>query len=156
MRMAKRLFPGLESYKLGYLRYHFDLPVHTLIDAQANLHRAVTDAAVTALLFDHLVQEMHSRAQFDDSLPWADQLLAQAAQPVIQPTMPFGKHRGKLMVDVPVDYWQWALANMSSLQPHLPEYDADFAASVETALTTVMQNQGLLQSDAEGGRDAGQ
>lgn len=34
-------------------------------------------------------------------------------------TMPFGKHSGKQLKDVPVDYLEWAYANMDSLQEPL-------------------------------------
>jgi hypothetical protein len=48
--------------------------------------------------------------------------------------MPFGKHKGELMIDVPRSYWRWAMANMDSLNEEADNFDPDFAASVHRAL----------------------
>lgn len=156
MRMAKRVYPGLESYKLSYLRYWLDLPVRDFWrDQPVQWHRALADASVTALLFDHLVSELCARGELDDAQPLAPQILEWAAQPTLVTTMPFGKYRGQPLTEVPLDYWQWALQNMSSLQPELPEYDADFAASVAAALTAVLEDSAQSRSAATSGHDAG-
>jgi uncharacterized protein (DUF3820 family) len=33
--------------------------------------------------------------------------------------MPFGKHKGKLMEDIPVDYFEWCLRELEDLSPSL-------------------------------------
>ena len=33
--------------------------------------------------------------------------------------MPFGKHRGKALSEIPVDYLLWCLDNMTALSRHL-------------------------------------
>ena len=38
------------------------------------------------------------------------------------------------MVDIPKDYWKWALENMDSLNEQKDNFDPDFAASVHHAL----------------------
>lgn len=134
MKMAKRLYPDLESYKLGYLRYHFDLPVpEDLVP-----HRARADVLVTALLFERLLADVIKAGHLEDNETLPDQLLAWMASPIVMTRMPFGKHKGKLLEDVPLSYWQWALENMDSLQEDKPEYDPDFAESVRVALEKVV------------------
>lgn len=125
-RMTKKLFPNLDSYKLSYLRYYFDLDVEEGIV----FHRAYTDAMVTAKLFQYLVasiQEQGIASTEQDLLDWL-------CQPIISDTMTFGKYKGQKMVDVPLSYWTWALANLHTLQEGSPDFDRDFAASVEKAL----------------------
>ena len=33
--------------------------------------------------------------------------------------MPFGKYKGQLMSDIPIDYFEWALANLDRISPDL-------------------------------------
>jgi len=125
-RMAKKLFPDLESYKLTYLRYYFDLNVPEGIQ----FHRAYTDAMVTATLFQHLTDIAKQKNLFDTE----EELIHWLELPVISETMTFGKYKGQKMVDVPIEYWSWALNNLHTLQEGSPDFDKDFAASVEKAL----------------------
>jgi len=48
VRLARQVFPGLQSYSLGSLCRHFNIPI-------VDRHRAGGDVAATALLFDHLM-----------------------------------------------------------------------------------------------------
>ena len=34
-------------------------------------------------------------------------------------TMPFGKHRGKQLADIPIDYFEWCLTNIDNLREDL-------------------------------------
>lgn len=130
MKMAKRLHPDLECYKLGYLRYHFDLPVpEDLIP-----HRARADVIVTALLFERLLEDAIAAGHLEDNETLPDQLLAWMSSPILIEKMPFGKHKGVPLAQVPMSYWMWALDNVSSLQEDAPEYDPDFAESVRLVL----------------------
>lgn len=149
VRMARRLFPGLENYKLSYLRYYFDLPVEKFWgDEPVRWHRALADASVTALLFDHLLDEAIERGEINSEQPIASQLIQWMEESsAVYDTMPFGKYRGKRMTEVPLEYWQWALENMRILQKNLPDYDKDFAASVEAALNTILNDQEIEQFD---------
>lgn len=125
-RMTKKLFPDIDSYKLSYLRYYFDLDVPEGIP----FHRAHTDAMVTAKLFDYLIQIVNERNLANTE----EELLVWLSEPIINNTMSFGKYKGYKMTDVPLDYWAWALDNLHTLQEGSPDFDRDFAASVEKAL----------------------
>ena len=35
--------------------------------------------------------------------------------------MPFGKHKGKFLEDIPIDYFEWCLTNIDNLNPVLAE-----------------------------------
>lgn len=134
MKMTQRLYPNLESYGLGYLRYHFDLPVpRDMIP-----HRARADAIVAALLFERLLGDAIQAGHLVESETLPDQLLTWMASPILMTRMRFGKHKGKLLEDVPLSYWMWALENLDSLQENKPEYDPDFAESVRVTLERIV------------------
>ena len=57
-------------------------------------------------------------------------------QPMLTKKWPFGKYRGKLLSEIPDDYYIWAMENLDSLKEDKAEYDADLAASVAAELTT--------------------
>jgi len=140
MRMAKKLYesdPNIKAYNLSYLRYALDLP----IDDDVIAHRADQDAYVTSILFEHLVkyaiEQWHVKA--DENI--GEQIIGWLEEPIIIHTMPFGKHKGQKMQDVPLSYWQWALENMNSLQEDLPEFDRDFSASVIYAVEKIFEDQ---------------
>jgi len=129
MRMAKKLYADddtVTAFNLAYLRYRFDLDVPDDIPA----HRASADAYVTAKLFEHLLDEALAQGVFAPGVDKRTQLLEWLNEPAIMTKMPFGKHKGKKLEEVPMSYWNWALNNMDSLDEKKDEYDADFAASV--------------------------
>lgn len=133
MRMAKKLYADddtVTQFNLAYLRYRFELDVPEDIPA----HRASADAYVTAKLFEHLLDEAQAQGVFAPGLDKRTQLLEWMNESVLMTKMPFGKHKGKKLEDIPVGYWTWALDNMDSLNDKKDEYDADFAASVIHAL----------------------
>lgn len=142
MRMAKKIYnddASVEAFNLPYLRYALDLP----IDDSFIAHRADSDAYMTAILFEHLVNKAIEQWHIDiEKGPLGDQIVEWLNKPIIMHKMPFGKHKGKYMQDVPLDYWQWALENMDSLQEDKPEYDRDFAASVIHAVEQIFDKKG--------------
>jgi exodeoxyribonuclease X len=133
MRMAKKLFADddtVTQYNLPYLRYRFKL------DIPKNMphHRASSDAYMTAKLIEFLIEVMEIKGLLIEDEPYDKQIEIWLNEPVIMTKMPMGKHKGKLLTEVPLDYWQWAFKNLDSLNEDKDEYDADFAASVVKAL----------------------
>jgi len=140
MRLAKKLYADdtdITGYGLAYLRYALDLPIPEDIVG----HRANADVLMTSLLFVQLVAKAielgEINAEGDDL---GEELFEYLAKPVKTKVMPFGKHKGEKLVDVPLSYWQWALENMDSLQEDKPEYDKDFALSVAEAVQEIFDN----------------
>lgn len=132
-RMAKKLFNGVESVEetnLPYLRFALELDVpDTML-----CHRAGNDSFMTAKLLEVLVDLMEEYNLLDTSQPYGPQIAKWAAEPIIYERMPFGKHKGELMTEVPHSYWKWAMQNMDSLNEEADNFDPDFAASVHHAL----------------------
>ena len=132
-RMSKKLFNGvadIESTSLPYLRFALELDVP--IDMYC--HRAGNDSFITAKLLEVMVDLMESSGLLDLDKPYGPQIAYWAAQPIIYDRMPFGKHKGELMTDVPKSYWMWATKNMDSLNEDADNFDPDLAASIHHAL----------------------
>jgi DNA polymerase III epsilon subunit-like protein len=142
MRFAKKLYKDnvdISEFNLTFLRYALDLPIPDHIRA----HLAHEDAMVTALLFIRLVDDAVHAGIIDPAAgDVGGQIVSWLDQPIIIETMQFGKHKGKKLTEVPLDYWQWAMDNMNSLNEEHPGFDADFAASVTIAIEEILENQG--------------
>lgn len=136
MRMAKKLYAEdhtVTQFNLPYLRYRFEI----LIDddsLEIDPHRALSDAYVTMHLFKFFVKEMESRNIIDTSKSYLEQILEWLKEPIIYEIMPFGKHKGKPMTDVPHGYWKWAINEMKQFDEKSDYYDPDLAESVYNAL----------------------
>jgi len=133
LRMAKKLYADDETvtqYNLPYLRYRFelDIPEHMAH------HRAGADAFMTGLLLEHLVDEMVRQEIILKDEPYKEQIEEWLEKPVTIDKMPFGKHKGKKLTEIPLSYWKWALQNLDSLDEDKDGYDKDFAASVALAI----------------------
>jgi len=98
LRLAENLVPACESYRLEFLRSYLGLDVR--VDGPT-AHRAASDAATTCLLLKHLIDCYLATGYPDD----VEELFNIAS---IQ-RMPFGKHKGKLLKEVPADYMDWLL-----------------------------------------------
>lgn len=93
-RQVQNLMPGLENCKLQTLREYFG------IEANA-AHRALDDCEITRRVLIELIR-LTGRSLED---------LAGATDRTVH-TMPFGKHIGVPILQLPKQYLQWALANM--------------------------------------------
>lgn len=132
-RMAKKLFnamPEIESTSLPYLRFALGL------DVPLNMycHRAGNDSFMTAKLLELMVDLMEAEGLLDLNMPYGPQIMEWATAPIIFDRMPFGKHKGELMTDIPKSYWMWCVKNMDSLNEDADNFDPDLAASIHKAL----------------------
>jgi DNA polymerase III epsilon subunit-like protein len=98
LRLAQNLVPGCQSYGLESLNSHLGLVGD--VDARS-LHRAPGDVATTCSLLKHLIDRYLAEGHPDD----IEELFKAAS---LQ-RMPFGKHKGRLLSEVPVDYLDWLL-----------------------------------------------
>jgi len=106
LKLARKLFPELESHSNQYLRYHFMLDV----DVPENLHahRALYDCYVTAALLIRLNRDVKMTIA---------QMREITALPSLLHTMRFGKHKGKTFEEIAATdqgWIRWALANMDA------------------------------------------
>jgi DNA polymerase III epsilon subunit-like protein len=137
MRFAKKLYKddvNITKHNLSFLRYALDLPIPD--DTPA--HLADADVLVTTLLFARLIEDAIAAGELDDTSDLGEQITAWLDQPVIITIMPFGKHKGTKLVDVPISYYQWALENFNSLDEEDSAYDKDFAASITQAIEVIL------------------
>lgn len=135
-RMAKKLFadiPSIESTSLPYLRFALDLD----IPIDMICHRAGNDSFITGKLLEQLVTLAEDSGVIDTSQPYGPQLYDWINQPIIFTRMPFGKHKGTLMTEIPVSYWQWAVNNTTWFDDTAENHDPDLAASIKHALLSI-------------------
>ena len=87
----------IPKYGLQYLRYYLSLNV------DATPHTALGDILVLEALFNRI----HAKAvaEFGDGA--VIKMIEVSKNPVLYCRMPFGKHKGLRMEEVPLDYMQW-------------------------------------------------
>jgi exodeoxyribonuclease X len=132
-RMAKKLFNSMESIEetnLPYLRFALELD----IPIEMRCHRAGNDSFITAKLLEVLVDLLEESDIIDVNQPYGPQIQEWASSPIIYERMPFGKHRGELMKDIPKSYWQWAARSTDWFNEEADNFDPDLAASIEAVL----------------------
>jgi DNA polymerase-3 subunit epsilon len=99
LRLAENLLPARKSYTLDSLRSHLRLDTGRKGTAA---HRAAADVAATCSLFKHLIDKYLAAGHPDDIEKLFELSTIQR--------MPFGKHKGKLLSDIPLDYIDWLLS----------------------------------------------
>lgn len=90
LRMA-RLYGESPVNSLEQLRKHFNIPLE-------GAHRAMNDVIVNKEVFKQLVKKYKTVEQVFDAL----------SAPIMFKIMPLGKHRGRPLRDLPLDYLLWA------------------------------------------------
>lgn len=108
LELARAFVQGPENYKLQTLREFFHIP-------EDAAHRAMGDVNVTHQLLKEIVR-ISGRPILQHAL---------TEERVIH-NMPFGKHAGKPLYELPVPYIRWLLA--------LPDIDRNLRASLDTVL----------------------
>lgn len=94
-KCALRVWPDAPRHSNQFLRYFLGIEPSNLGDFDPP-HRALPDAEVTARILGKLLE--------DHSL---EQLLEWSSEPRYIKRMPFGKHRGELLSEVPFSYLSW-------------------------------------------------
>lgn len=89
LRWARRYRPDLPRHTLQFLREIYGISAN-------NAHRALDDVIVLHKVFSKMLDDL----SIDEAMK-----LLQTPRDVT--TMPFGKHQGKALGDVPSDYVQW-------------------------------------------------
>lgn len=107
LRLARDFYKDADNHKLQTLKYHLGL------EADVAHHEAHTAMADTKVLLE-LLRHLHLTTGMD-----LNEMLAYCTKPRVITHMPFGKHKGKAMKDVPKSYLTWALGNMTNLDPEL-------------------------------------
>lgn len=95
LKVARRVYPEADDYKLQTLRYALGLDVQA-----ADAHSATGDVEVCYTLLLRMMK---------DSGLDIEGLIELSNMPTVISKMPFGKHRGTKLVDLPADYIHWLL-----------------------------------------------
>lgn len=108
LRMA-RLYGESPINSLEQLRQHFNI-------ADQGKHRAMSDVMVNVEVFQYLSRNYTSTKH----------LLTVLKKPILLKIMPLGKHKGRLLKEVPLDYLRW-LANKN--------FDQDLLFSIRSEIS---------------------
>lgn len=111
LRWARKLYPDSENHQLATLNFALDLPRTT------GSHRALADVYSAMNLTKHICERTGM------TLP---QLAEASLAPMEVKTLPFGKHKGSNIRDVPKNYLNWMLREMKDLDPDI-RYSIDLA-----------------------------
>lgn len=133
LRLAKKLFaedPEFANLTLSYLWFKFGL--YTDVNRPINAHAAKDDVFMCYRVLIKLIEVCIERGHIDPELDIGSQLIEYVNTPMRYAVMPFGKHKGELMKNVPLNYLEWMIKNSDVLDEDMPNYDMDFAFTVQS------------------------
>jgi exodeoxyribonuclease X len=110
MALARRCYPGLDSYTQSAVLYH--VARDRAREWLRHAHSALQDVYNCARILHYVLRRLPGEASASWENVW--QHSEQARVPTV---MPFGKHKGKPLADVPAEYRRWLLG-----QPDLDAY----------------------------------
>ncbi|MBS0635091.1 MAG: DUF3820 family protein [Verrucomicrobia bacterium] len=119
LRLA-RLYGESPSNSLQTLRKHFNI-------AEEGAHRAMSDVVVNIEVFKKLSQNFRTLEQITEVL----------SRPIQMKNMPLGKHKGRPMKEIPIEYLRWA-ANQ--------DFDNDLLYSLRSELNRRKKGNSFIQS----------
>lgn len=106
LQLARRIWPDAPNHKNQTLRYYLK---HPITDEQV-AHRAVTDTQVTAWTLARIFQSdwfIENELADSKSAQEIVEKIESAPQDFGEFKISFGKHAGKRIKEIPVDYLQW-------------------------------------------------
>jgi exodeoxyribonuclease X len=108
LALARKLWPDLDSHTQSALLYYLER--NSAREQLRNAHSALTDVGICAVILDHICQQLGVKTIED--------LYAESEKARTPTNMPFGKHKGLMLADLPGDYKQWLLAQ-GDIDPYL-------------------------------------
>lgn len=119
LRWSRKLYPHGDDHKLTTMVFALDLP------RPAGAHRVMSDIYSAYYLAKHICERTGMTIR---------QLAEASTAPMEVASIPFGKHKGLPMSQVPKSYIRWALENMKDL-------DGDLQYTFELALNKKKNNE---------------
>lgn len=119
LRLA-RSYGKSPSNALSVLAKHFNIP-------STKAHRAMDDVLMNISVFKQLVRRYKTLEQLENIL----------SKPIEMKTMPLGKHKGRLLSEIPLQYLQWA-AGM--------KFDRDLLFSIRKEISRRKKGGGFAQA----------
>ena len=99
LALARSLWPELDSHTQSALLYHFERS--TARDQLRNAHSALADVWICSKIVGQIINKLHPVS--------LDALWGMSEKARIPKVMPYGKHKGELISQMPTDYKQWML-----------------------------------------------
>lgn len=99
LALARSLWPELDSHTQSALLYHFERG--TARDQLRNAHSALADVWICSKIVGKVIDQLHPVS--------LDALWQMSEKARIPKVMPYGKHKGELISQMPADYKQWLL-----------------------------------------------
>lgn len=115
LAMARELLPDFDSHQLVALLYHFDREFAKTHASKA--HCSAYDVIFTNIVFAELVRIIGERYGAKNTTIERIYDFSEFAR--IPKTMPFGKYKGVKMEELPKDYIDWALKNLTDIDQYL-------------------------------------
>jgi exodeoxyribonuclease X len=108
LALARKVWPNIDAYSQSALVYYLDREnAKTILK---NAHSAEADVMICASILKQLCTTMKVTSM--------EQLWTLSEEARIPSVMPFGKHKGELIADVPMDYKRWLL-NQDNIDSYL-------------------------------------
>lgn len=111
LSLARQLWEGLDAYNLSAMMYFLLKDKSKAREVVAQAHDAGADILMNEYLLRHIIHKT--------KLTSIEDLYQFGLQARIPTVMPFGKHKGQRISNLPVQYCQWALENMTNIDAHL-------------------------------------
>ncbi|QWD91445.1 3'-5' exonuclease [Polynucleobacter sp. MWH-Braz-FAM2G] len=99
LALARSLWPDLDSHTQSALLYYFER--ETARDQLRNAHSALADVWICSKIVGQILQKLQPVS--------LDALWEMSEKARIPKIMPYGKHKGELISQMPTDYKQWLL-----------------------------------------------
>jgi len=109
--MSRKLWPEVDSHSQSALLFYFSKDRRKTRDNLENAHSALADVKFCRIILNRILLAVRPAS-------W-EALWEFSERARIPETMPFGKHRGVRIVDLPDDYRRWALSNLTEIDPYL-------------------------------------
>ena len=100
LQISRKLFPDLDSHKQGAILYYL-LDHKKARKILKNSHSALHDVKICRIILEHFIRITNVKS-FDELYEYNN--IAK-----IPDKMPFGKHKGVSLLDLPKDYIMWLL-----------------------------------------------
>lgn len=109
LALSRSLWPEIDSHRQSAMLYHLER--ETARDRLKGAHSAPCDVENCLVILRHIVIKL-------GNIETWEQLWEASEKARVPVTMPFGKHKGMLIVDVPKDYVRWLLGT-PDVDPYL-------------------------------------
>lgn len=140
LELAKKLYaedPSFANLTLGYLWFKLKLnELHH--DKKITPHAAGDDVFMCTEILVYLTKQFIKNGMIDVNRDICAQLVEITQTPTLYKLMPFGKHKGEFVSDIPTSYLEWLVKNSEILDEEKPTFNADFAYTVVFELSKRM------------------